>query len=229
MTGPAPYGPQARQGCAIKIQTLANWSKERFMTWLRRPARRLAVALAAGLLLVSGCGSISADTPGGAAQPAAEASAAASCAASPGTWTATEPASPGSRNNDLTGVVALAADNVWAVGTSADLNGGQTLIEHWNGATWSVITSPDPGGSGNFLSAVSAVSPADVWAVGEAQSGGESKTLIARWNATAWRQVPSPSPGPDSYLTGVRAVSAKDAWAVGYYNRGPSGASRKIA
>jgi hypothetical protein len=97
-----------------------------------------------------------------------------------------EPASPGSRNNDLTGVAVLAADNAWAVGSDAGTNGGQTLVEHWNGAAWSVVPSPDPGAGGDFLTAVSAVSPTDIWAVGEYETGGQSKTLIVQWNGTTW-------------------------------------------
>jgi hypothetical protein len=132
-----------------------------------------------------------------------------------------EPASPGSRNNDLTGVAVLATGEAWAVGTYADDGGGQTLAEHWNGTAWSVVPTPDPGGSGNFLTAVSALSPSAAWAVGEYQDGGQSKTLIAQWDGTSWKQVASPNPGPNSYLTSVRAVSADDAWAVGNYGDGP--------
>jgi hypothetical protein len=82
------------------------------MMWLRRPARRWAVVLAALAVpgvLAGGCAGISPAASGGAGQEAA-----ASCAAARRTWTAAEPASPGSIDNDLTGVAVLAAGNAWA-------------------------------------------------------------------------------------------------------------------
>ena len=198
------------------------------MTCLRRRARRCAVVLAALAVpgVLAGCLPGSAPAVSASARQAATASCA---AADRGTWTAAEPVSPGSKNNDLTGVAVLAAGNAWAVGSYAGNDGGLTLVEHWDGAAWSVVPSPDPGGSGgsgDFLTAVSAVSPSAIWAVGD--YGGESKTLIVRWNGTAWNQVPSPSPGLVNYLTGVRAVSANDVWAVGYYGDDPSHASGLI-
>jgi hypothetical protein len=197
------------------------------MMCLRRPARHWAVILAALAVpgVLAGCAPGSAPAASGDARQAT----AASCpAAARGKWTAVEPASPGTRNNDLTGVAVLAAGNAWAVGSYAHTGGGQTLVEHWNGTAWSVVPSPDPGDSGDFLTAVSAVSPSTIWAVGEYESGGESKTLIVDWNGTSWNQVASPSPGSDNFLTGVWAVSAKDVWAVGHYGNGPPASSSLI-
>jgi hypothetical protein len=141
--------------------------------------------------------------------------------AASGSWAAVEPRSPGTTNNDLTGVAVLSSGNAWAVGTYADEAGGQTLIERWNGTAWSVVHSPDPGGGGDFLSAVTAVSPASIWAVGE-YDGAEGKTLILHWDGTSWLQVTSPSPGSAfDYLFGIHVVSASDIWAVGNYTNGP--------
>jgi hypothetical protein len=137
-------------------------------------------------------------------------------------WTAMEPRSPGTTNNDLTGVAVLSADDAWAVGSYADEAGGQTLIERWNGAAWSVVHSPDPGDGGDFLSAVAAVSAASIWAVGEYYSAVQARTLILHWNGTGWRQVTSPSPGnTEDDLFGIQVVSANDIWAVGNYTNGP--------
>jgi hypothetical protein len=139
----------------------------------RRPARRWAVVLAALAVpgvLEGGCARVSPAASGGVSQAAP-----APCRVARGTWTAAEPASPGSANNDLTGVAVLTTGDAWAVGSYADTNGGRTLAEHWNGTAWSVVPSPDPGGSGDFLSAVSAVSPSAIWAVGEYEIGGRAK------------------------------------------------------
>jgi len=141
-----------------------------------------------------------------------------------GHWTAVEPHSPGTVNNDLTGMAVLSVDDAWAVGTYADEAGGQTLIERWDGAAWSVVRSPDPGdGGGDFLSAVAAVSPSSVWAVGEYDTAGQGKTLILHWNGTSWKQVATPSPGSSQdELSGIHVVSADDIWAVGDYGDGPA-------
>jgi hypothetical protein len=140
--------------------------------------------------------------------------------AASGSWTAVEPRSPGTTNNDLLGVAVLSSSNAWAVGTYAAEAGGRTLVERWNGTAWSVVHSPDPGESGDFLTAVSAVSPASIWAVGQDASPGN--TLILHWNGTSWRRVTSPGLGTaDDYLFGVHVVSANDIWAVGSYTGGP--------
>ncbi|MHB8600177.1 MAG: beta propeller repeat protein [Ktedonobacteraceae bacterium] len=105
---------------------------------------------------------------------------------------------------ELTGVAAVATNDVWAVGyieiTANEMS--YPIIEHWNGAAWSLATIPSLGGS--QLYAVVAISSTDVWAVG---------SLTMHWNGTAWSVVPNPSaPG---ILLGVTAVSATNVWAVG--------------
>src|SRR5712692_5942883 len=122
------------------------------------------------------------------------------------------------RTNSLSGVAAVSANDVWAVGT----DGGQkhnifTLIEHWNGTQWSIVPSPNPGHgtNRNQLEAVSAVSANDVWAVG---FGGTSDgTLIVHWDGTQWRLVSHPPFPSGSQLTDVTALSANDVWAVGTF------------
>jgi hypothetical protein len=130
------------------------------------------------------------------------------------TWTVVPGADlgPGPRGSQLTGVRAVSAGDVWAVGVDSH---GQTLIEHWDGTTWARVPSPSPG-TGNFLAGVSATSASDAWAVGEYSSGNQSPTLILHWDGTTWTQVPSPSPGGFlNALNGVHATSASNAWAVG--------------
>jgi hypothetical protein len=126
------------------------------------------------------------------------------------------------QTNQLSGVYARAANDVWAVGDdSSSTKPLATLILHWTGAKWNQVASPDPGAAGNELTAVSADSATDAWAVGTIlASGGVTDTLILHWNGKSWSQVSSPTP-VNSYLNlaGVSAISASDAWAVGtYYN-----------
>ena len=124
--------------------------------------------------------------------------------------------------NILSGVVALAANDVWAVGHTEEDIGVGTLVEHWNGTSWSVVPSPRPG-TGGMLGGVDAVSPSDIWSAGSYYDEQEGlwETLIAHWNGTAWSVVPSPSPGTyTNALGGVAVVSANDVWAVGSYSSG---------
>jgi hypothetical protein len=124
------------------------------------------------------------------------------------------------QTNQLAGVYARAANDVWAVGEdNSSSTPLATLILHWTGTKWAQISSPNPGASGNQLTAVSADSATDAWAVGTIlASAGVTDTLILHWNGTKWSQVTSPTPA-NSYLNlaGVSAISASDAWAVGTY------------
>lgn len=47
---------------------------------------------------------------------------------------------PGSGENNLLGVTAVSAKNIWAVGYY--IGTPKTLIEHWNGTSWIVVPSP---------------------------------------------------------------------------------------
>jgi len=112
----------------------------------------------------------------------------------------------------LNGVVALAADDVWAVGSHE----GSTLVEHWDGVAWRVVTSPNGMRSENEIYAVSATGPDDVWAVGDSSNNQGGDTLVEHWDGTAWTVVPSlDGPQPDSALYGVLALGPGNVWAVG--------------
>jgi hypothetical protein len=107
----------------------------------------------------------------------------------------------------LSGVSALSAHSVWAVGAAGDA----ALVLHWDGEHWKPVPCPSSGG-GSALVAVTAVSPTDAWAVGTTAA---AKTFVVRWNGKAWHRVPSPSPSPDDSLADVAASSARSGWAVG--------------
>ena len=72
----------------------------------------------------------------------------------------------------LESVVAIAPNNVWAVGAD---------IEHFNGTTWSIV--PSPGDFG--LTSIAASSAGDIYAVG----GG-----IEQWNGMSWTTVATAVP-----------------------------------
>jgi hypothetical protein len=120
---------------------------------------------------------------------------------------------------DLSGVAALAADDVWVVGGYGQGAPGRTLIEHWDGTTWTVVPSPNKGPFPNSLSAVTAIAPDDVWAVGTwFTKAFDDRTLTLHWDGTSWHRVPSPNAGPTSAANDLVSVSANatdDVWAVG--------------
>ena len=72
-------------------------------------------------------------------------------------------------NNVLSGIAAVSATDIWAVGYTTDPSTGfqQTLTEHWDGTSWSVIASPNaaPAGS-STLAGVTALADGTVVAVG---------------------------------------------------------------
>jgi plastocyanin len=134
-------------------------------------------------------------------------------------WNSAPTPSPGGDNNFLRGVVALSANNVWAVG-SAQISRYLTLIQHWDGSSWTIVPSPNIGPAGNYLYAVDAVSAFNIWAVGAVLNDGtlRHRTLILHYDGSTWTTVPSPNVGiGHNYLHGIEVISATDIWAVGHY------------
>ncbi len=144
-------------------------------------------------------------------------------------WSIVKSPTPGGLQSLLNGVVALSANDIWAVGGS-DSGGGKypnlTLIEHWNGQHWSIIPSPSNAKSVlNSLSSVTAVTASDVWAVGYSPNiyPQQGQTLVEHWDGMQWRIIPSPSPGGahSNYLNGVTQVPrSSKIWAVGFIGSG---------
>src|SRR5712692_5517563 len=136
-----------------------------------------------------------------------------------GKWSVVPSPNPNVVPSGLSGVAAVSAHDVWAVGGSgSQMGGGQTLIEHWNGSHWQIVKSPNPGSIYNSLYGVTAVSATNVWAVGYyVHTTGVTQTLIEHWNGSRWSVVKSPSPASmNNELFSVAAVSASDDWAVGF-------------
>jgi hypothetical protein len=142
-------------------------------------------------------------------------------------WSIVSSPNVGSFGNELFGVAAVSANDVWAVGSYVNSNQiQQTLIEQWNGTSWSVVSSPNVGASYNGLTGVSADSANDVWAVGYSRATTDRgfSTLVEHWNGTQWSVVSSPNPGLSSNMFySVKAVSSTDVIAVGQAtnNSGP--------
>jgi hypothetical protein len=76
----------------------------------------------------------------------------------------------------LSGVSAVSATDIWAVGFEYDNNTGAdvTLTEHFNGKGWSVVSSPNGSSANNELFGVTALPGGSVVAVGFAKSDTSS-------------------------------------------------------
>jgi len=126
----------------------------------------------------------------------------------------------GGTNPYISGISALASNDVWATGVAVFTTYG-AFIEHWNGSAWTLIPTPTFL-NGNFLEDVLAISKHDVWAVGNVFNGSAFVSVIEHWNGTKWKLVNHPQPGTSSGFAAVSGTSAKDVWAVGRYYSGTS-------
>ncbi|HLG92314.1 MAG TPA: Ig-like domain-containing protein, partial [Acidimicrobiales bacterium] len=132
------------------------------------------------------------------------------------------------QSETLTGVAAVSASDVWAVGSyysSGTPSTTRTLLMQWNGTAWALVPdaqSPDPGSAANVLNGAAAASASDVWAVGYQASSGPDQTLAANYNGLSWSPVATPNASATgaNVLNAVAAASASDVWAVGYASNG---------
>ena len=137
------------------------------------------------------------------------------------TWNFISSPNPSSLFNVLYGVVAISANNVWAVGYYQTSNSNFTpthgLIEHWDGTSWSVVPSPNPGSIYNYLNGVTATSATNVWAIGGYQSSGNTLTLTEHWNGKRWKVISSPNSGTQGGLlnAATQVPGTKQVWAIG--------------
>lgn len=136
--------------------------------------------------------------------------------------------------NELAGIKAFSASDVWTVGRTVPAVDGRTLAMHWNGSAWSVASTPSPSTRDNLLTALDGVTANDLWAVGyyrDPPYGNPAQhSLVLHWNGAAWSRVPSPDVGTvQTRLRDVAAVSASDVWAVGSTNVNSVGANDSSA
>ncbi|MEX1024186.1 MAG: hypothetical protein WD226_03830 [Planctomycetota bacterium] len=136
----------------------------------------------------------------------------------------------------LRDVVAIANDDVWAVGDpSVEVQTfnykSRTLAMHWDGDEWSRVPTPDPGAipapnQRTSLVAVDASGANDVWAVGNYQIQDPvgflvDQPLVLRWQGSQWSHLPTPLIGLGTGITDgstydVDVVAQNDVWIVGF-------------
>jgi hypothetical protein len=146
-------------------------------------------------------------------------------------WTQAITPSVGNGANQFNGVLALAPNDVWAVGFSTPVPppaqaATLTLIEHFDGASWSVVPSPNVGPNSiyqsNRLFGLAANSSTDIYAFGSyfaSDGSGHQMTLLLHWNGTIWAIVPSPNPTNGVFLSDLLFAgvvpSPGNVWIVG--------------
>jgi hypothetical protein len=102
------------------------------------------------------------------------------------TWTIVPSLDPNPQvSNFLSGIAAISAKDIWAVGDAAG-----AFTEHWDGTSWSVIATPKGVGG---LSGVTALGDGTVVAVGEGTNGS---AVILMNAAPKIRTATAPPAGP---------------------------------
>ncbi|MDQ6693962.1 MAG: S-layer homology domain-containing protein [Chloroflexota bacterium] len=99
---------------------------------------------------------------------------------------------------NLTGLAAISANDVYAVGS-----GG---ILHWDGAQWSLVHT------GNY-SAVAALTSTDVWVWGSDDVAVGPK----HWDGTTWTRFPSPISNYNAHIYAITMGASNRAWATGEF------------
>ncbi len=123
----------------------------------------------------------------------------------------------------LSDVIALATDNVWAVGSrNIDGLGSQPMILHWDGSDWDFADVPIMPDGRADLRAIAARSPTEIYASGtDADPDGYPRALILKYDGTSWTRVEAATP-PDGLQQWFRTMSVTpsgDVWAMGQYFR----------
>jgi hypothetical protein len=133
------------------------------------------------------------------------------------TWTVVPSPNDSTTNNNLYGVAAVSANDVWAVGSA----GMKTLSLHWNGGSWSVFPAPAVGdnASNEVLVGVVALSSGNIWSAGQFTvplEGSAQHTLTEDWDGSTWTVAPSPNAdSSNNRLSGIAATPKGTLWAVG--------------
>jgi hypothetical protein len=92
-------------------------------------------------------------------------------------WSVVPSPNANQRNNYVSDVVGIAANDAWTVGFFDTGFSFQNLIQHWDGNSWSLVDSPNPGNL-NTPDAVAAVSGSDVWTVGSFVDGPVGRNVL---------------------------------------------------
>jgi photosystem II stability/assembly factor-like uncharacterized protein len=118
------------------------------------------------------------------------------------------PPPPGQSDVGLTGVAAVAEDDVWVTGTT-DTETGHPFVEHWNGRHWQTVSITVPGNDMVPLS-IDAVAPDDVWVAG---GNSHRQPVFAHWDGSSFHYVKVALDAQTVF--GIDFTSSRDGVAVG--------------
>ncbi|MEO5952891.1 MAG: hypothetical protein ABIQ44_10545, partial [Chloroflexia bacterium] len=126
------------------------------------------------------------------------------------TWTITPQNEIPGGVQGLTVVSAVAANNVWAFGPSAD---SPSAVLHWDGSAWNTAFGPDVPIT---LSDGTAIASDDIWLVGSRTISAHRQSYATHWDGTAWTTMPVPGGVySDTYAQAISVVAPDDIWVVG--------------
>jgi len=113
-------------------------------------------------------------------------------------WAVTTSPNPLVAGNGLSGVVAVSARNIWAVGTIGLNNRVQPLAVHWNGTGWTRVSTPKPKGYNSLAGVARIPGTPGLWAVGattlpEPPPSSVTVPLVEHWSVTGWTVTPTPA------------------------------------
>lgn len=114
----------------------------------------------------------------------------------------------------LSGVTAVSATDVWAVGERTNADGVKVpMTLHFDGTSWAEVPVPRPeGGTHAALTSVSA-SGGEVWAGGQYRVDDIPQVpLVLRWDGTAWKNVPIERREFGGFVGNVYAAAPGDVW-----------------
>jgi len=127
----------------------------------------------------------------------------------------------------LFGVVALASNDVWAVGdvNAADPGDNDPLVVHWDGVQWTRVPVPGYAHPVGSLQDVIALAPDDIWAAGiytEQAPPSPGLPLTIHYDGVTWSEVlPDPNGPSSAWLRGLTSATGCDLWSVGSSNGEP--------
>ncbi|MER6910961.1 hypothetical protein ABT354_04710 [Streptomyces sp. NPDC000594] len=124
---------------------------------------------------------------------------------------------PATGPGELTALAVVAADDIWAVGSSyATADGTQSsLVLHWDGTSWKRVATPVAAGEHRWFGGVTVTPSGEVWAVGGAvATDGTERPYTARWNGRVWTEPSTPRVA-DGRLRAVVRTADGALWAGG--------------
>lgn len=135
-------------------------------------------------------------------------------------WRIVDNPTAGREGTRLNAVIALAPDDVWAVGYQRDQPDAPAtpLIEHFDGTGWTIVPAP-PGAGSSALYAVDATGPDDIWAVGSQAdpATGLAVPLAMHYDGSTWTLLPDIPDVGNSRLSTVYAAAPGQIWTTGQF------------